>query len=66
MVIGLGTTYLSNKGIVIGIPITKTVTITGLSLAAIVGIVLNRVLNNQDFKAEEKTNQSIKAQTRTV
>lgn len=66
MVIGLGTTYLSNKGIVIGIPITKTVTITGLSLAAIVGIVLNRVLNNQDFKAEEKTNQAIKAQTRTV
>ena len=27
MVIGLGTTYLSNKGIVIGIPVTKSVTI---------------------------------------
>lgn len=50
MVIGLGTTYLSNKGIVIGIPVTKTVTITGLSLAAIVGIILNRVLNKEDFK----------------
>lgn len=52
MVIGLGTTYLSNKGIVIGIPVTKTVTITGLSLAAIVGIILNRVLNKEDFKKD--------------
>ncbi|MDU7905340.1 MAG: uracil permease, partial [Peptostreptococcaceae bacterium] len=41
------------KGIVIGIPITKTVTITGLSLAAIVGIILNRVLNKDEFKNEE-------------
>lgn len=54
MIIGLGTTYLSNKGIIIGIPITKSVTITGLSLAAIVGIVLNRVVNNQDFKEKDK------------
>ncbi|CEP91215.1 MAG: uracil-xanthine permease family protein [Paraclostridium sordellii] len=53
MIIGLGTTYLGNKGIVIGIPITKTVTITGLSLAAIVGIILNRVLNKDEFKNEE-------------
>ncbi|MBP3906504.1 MAG: uracil-xanthine permease [Peptostreptococcaceae bacterium] len=52
MIIGLGTTYLGNKGIVIGIPITKTVTITGLSLAAIVGIALNRILNNDEFKSE--------------
>lgn len=50
LIIGLGTTYLNNKGIVIGIPITKTVSITGLSLAAIVGIALNRILNNKDFK----------------
>lgn len=50
MIIGLGTTYLGNKGITIGIPITKTVMITGLSLAAIVGIVLNRILNNKEFK----------------
>ena len=52
MIIGLGTTYLGNKGIVIGIPITKTVKITGLSLAAIVGIALNRILNNDEFKSE--------------
>lgn len=49
MIIGLGTTYLSNKGIVIGIPITENISITGLSLSAIVGIVLNRILNNKDF-----------------
>ncbi|MDM9942342.1 solute carrier family 23 protein [Clostridioides difficile] len=54
LLIGLGTTYLSNKGISVGIPITSTVKITGLSLAAIVGIVLNRILNNQDFKVEEE------------
>jgi len=54
MIIGLGTTYLGNKGIVIGIPITDSVTITGLSLAAIVGIILNRILNNKDFKNEQE------------
>ena len=54
MIIGLGTTYLGNKGIVIGIPITKTVKITGLSLAAIVGIALNRILNNDEFKSEKE------------
>ena len=53
MIIGLGTTYLGNKGITIGIPITKSVMITGLSLAAIVGIVLNRILNNKEFKNNE-------------
>ncbi|MEN2258285.1 uracil-xanthine permease family protein [Paraclostridium benzoelyticum] len=63
MVIGLGTTYLSNKGIVIGIPVTKTVTITGLSLAAIVGIILNRVLNKEDFKKDtEKESQVLNSQ----
>lgn len=56
VIIGLGTTYLGNKGISIGIPITESVKITGLSLAAIVGIILNRILNNKDFKnSEEKT-----------
>ena len=56
MIIGLGTTYLSNKGIVIGIPVTKSVSITGLSLAAIVGIILNIVLNNtnKDLKENKK------------
>lgn len=65
MIIGLGTTYLGNKGISIGIPVTETVKITGLSLAAIVGIILNRLLNNQDFKAEE-TSKSMKAETTTI
>jgi uracil permease len=65
MIIGLGTTYLSNKGIVIGIPVTQSVTITGLSLAAIVGILLNRVLNNKEFKLE-KEKQSITPQTTTI
>lgn len=53
MIIGLGTTYLANKGITIGIPVTDTVKITGLSLAAIIGIILNRLLNNEDFKNKE-------------
>ncbi|MGH4140888.1 uracil-xanthine permease family protein [Clostridium sp.] len=46
LVIGLGTTYLQKyTGINLGIPINKQVTISGLSLAAIVGIVLNILLN---------------------
>lgn len=58
MIIGLGTTYLGNKGIVIGIPITDTVYITGLSLSAIVGVLLNIVLNKNEFKNDK----DIKAQ----
>ena len=54
LIVGLGTTYLSGKGIVIGIPVTSSITITGLSLAAIVGIVMNLILNRKDFiKAKE-------------
>ncbi|MGH4124551.1 MAG: uracil-xanthine permease family protein [Clostridium sp.] len=46
LIIGLGTTYLQKyTGINIGIPINKDVTISGLSLAAIVGIILNALLN---------------------
>ncbi|MGL5694337.1 MAG: uracil-xanthine permease family protein [Peptostreptococcaceae bacterium] len=59
LIIGLGTTYLGNKGISIGIPVTESVKITGLSLAAIIGIVLNRLLNNDQFKNEEDS-ESIK------
>lgn len=59
MVIGIGTTYLSNRGIVIGIPITNTVTITGLSLAAIVGIILNRILNKEEFKKDVKEKREV-------
>ncbi len=54
MIIGLGTTYLDKQGITIGIPITKSVMITGLSLAAIVGIILNRILNNKEFKNDKE------------
>ena len=54
LVIGLGTTYLEKQGISIGIPVTESVKITGLSLAAIIGVVLNRLLNNNQFKNEEK------------
>ncbi len=50
LIIGLGTNYLQGKGISIGIPVTSTIKITGLSLAAIVGIVLNKMLNRE--KAE--------------
>lgn len=46
LIIGLGTTYLQKyTGINIGIPINENVTISGLSLAAIVGIILNLILN---------------------
>lgn len=46
LIIGLGTTYLQTYAkINIGIPINENVTISGLSLAAIVGIILNAILN---------------------
>ncbi len=46
LIIGLGTTYLQKyAGINLGIPINENVTISGLSLAAIVGIILNVILN---------------------
>lgn len=46
LVVGLGTGYYKTfTGIEIGIPITKTVMLSGLSLAAIIGVVLNLCLN---------------------
>jgi len=46
LVLGLFSTKLSEiTGIVIGIPISETVQITGLSFAALVGIILNAALN---------------------
>lgn len=46
ILVGLGTSYLQTfANITIGIPVGNSVTITGLSLAAIVGVVLNFVLN---------------------
>lgn len=54
LIIGLGTSYLSTyAGIEIGIPLSETSSLTGLSLAAIVGIILNRILNNKEFKQED-------------
>ncbi|NLW21768.1 MAG: uracil-xanthine permease [Tissierellia bacterium] len=48
LVIGLGSGIIESKlGITIGIPITETVKISGLSFAAIVGIVLNGLLNRK-------------------
>lgn len=46
ILLGLGTSYLDTyMGISIGIPVGKAVKITGLSLAALVGVLLNFVLN---------------------
>jgi len=46
LIIGLGTSYLAKyAGITIGLQITETVMLSGLSLAAIVGVVLNLILN---------------------
>lgn len=45
LVIGLGSGYLEKHGISLSIPITENIKIAGLSLAAIVGVTLNKVLN---------------------
>ena len=50
IIIGIGIFYMAEKGIVIGIPITENISITGLSLSSIVGIVLNRIINHKEFK----------------
>ncbi len=48
LAIGLGSDYLSGLfNITIGIPLNDTVAITGLSFAALVGIILNAVLNRK-------------------
>ncbi|WP_334292662.1 uracil-xanthine permease family protein [Natronincola peptidivorans] len=50
LVLGLGAGHLEAIfGISIGIPVTETVKITGLSLAAIIGVVLNAVLNRKQM-----------------
>ena len=57
LIIGLGTSYLSTyAGIEIGIPLSKTSSLTGLSLSEIVGVILNRILNAKDFKEESVLN----------
>ena len=46
LIIGFGGKILEDYfGIVIGIKITDTVTMSGLSFAAIVGVILNLILN---------------------
>lgn len=51
LILGLGSDFIGSKlGITIGIPITETVSISGLSFAALVGIVLNAVLNRETIK----------------
>ncbi len=48
LVLGLGSDYLSSKlGFTIGIPINESVRISGLSFAALVGIIINGVLNRK-------------------
>ena len=46
-------------GINIGIPVTKDISITGLSLAAIVGIILNRIVNHQEFKKNQRVKEAL-------
>jgi len=48
LILGLGNGIIESKlGITIGIPVTETVKISGLSFAAIVGIALNLILNRK-------------------
>lgn len=48
LIIGLGSDYLSGLfNITIGIPLNDTVAISGLSFAALVGIIMNAVLNRK-------------------
>ncbi len=49
LILGLGSGFIEKKlGITIGIPINETVKISGLSFAALVGIVLNAILNKKN------------------
>lgn len=53
LVIGLTTCYVKYfTGIEIGISIASNVKLTGLSLAALIGIIANRIINYNDFKNE--------------
>lgn len=56
LVIGLTTCYVKHfAGVEIGIPIASNAKLTGLSLAALVGIIVNRLINHNDFKREAST-----------
>ncbi len=46
LILGFGASYIQSlTGITLAIPVTETVSISGLSFAAIVGVTLNAVLN---------------------
>ncbi len=46
--LGLGSSFIEKQfGLTLGIPVTSTIKITGLSFAAIVGVLLNVVLNRK-------------------
>ena len=54
LAIGLVTCYVKHfTGIEIGIPLASNAKLTGLSLAAICGILVNRIINHDDFKKEK-------------
>lgn len=61
IIVGLGTGILErNFGIVIGIPVTETVKISGLSLAAILGVTVNGILNRKEIiESKENINKEI-------
>ena len=54
ILVGLGTSFIESRtGMVIGIPVGNSVKITGLSLAAIIGVVLNIILNFNKIKTQK-------------
>ncbi|WP_346944900.1 uracil-xanthine permease family protein [Clostridium sp.] len=55
ILIGIGTTNLEKyTGISLGIPIGESVNITGVSLAALLGVILNIIFNFKDIKEKNQ------------
>lgn len=51
LIIGIGTGVIEKKfGFTLGIPVTETVKISGVSLAAITGVILNAIINRKEIK----------------
>jgi len=51
LIIGIGTGIIEKKfGFTLGIPVTETVKISGVSLAAITGVILNAIINRKEIK----------------
>lgn len=51
LIIGIGTGIIEKKfGFTLGIPVTETVKISGVSLAAITGVILNTIINRKEIK----------------